>query len=314
MPIASVHSTGLIVFNEGGEEAAPIYLHGVSNVKVDSGHKEFSEVAAGAFQPSQVGTMQIKAVISFTVSDISVLMAAVGADGVLSIAAANPIGSVDLYWTELANVGTRGDAHFMATVNLGMFVVKSIKANTDGVATADCELHAIYDGTNEPIAYSDDETQPIASQLVELYTVGKCAINGATIDGVQSINIDFNNDVVHEYAGGEVYSTHVYLKEQKPRIDIVSKTVQSQSTYGIGGTAQGGTASAVYFQKLANSGTRVAAGTTAHVKFTINANQGRIFISDASANNGDSADTTISILPSVGAAAILTVGTGVAIS
>jgi hypothetical protein len=310
--ISTVHSNGAIVFAGSGA----FNLDGVENLTLDPGLKEFMENGAGQVSPSFAGASQVEALISATINDIATaITGGIDIDG-LSIPSSTVVTTCTVYHTKLVNAGTRAGTllHFKTLINQGCVVPKSLKCDVGGHATMDIDIHATYDGTNNPLVFTDSVTLPHTPSIDELFVCGPVSINGTLVAGVQGITLDFGIEIEKLYDNGDVFPSYIAIKTVKPKITIKTLTIPSLSTFGIAGTAQGATASTIYFQKAAKGGSRTAAATAEHIKITVNSSQGFVYCGQATGGNNESAKGEIIIMPVVGSSAILTVSAASAIT
>jgi hypothetical protein len=311
MSITSTHTGGPIVFNGTGA----FTLAGIEQVSIDPGCKDISQYAAGQPDPSFVGTMENQPMVTATCTDLAIALGnGITPDG-LPISSTSSITSIDVFSTLMAEAGLRAGsgAHFKTTISKGIVIPKSIKCTQGQRATMDIECHGIYDGTNQPFIYTDS-VSIVTPEITELFTIGKVMINGTELSGVTSISVDFGIQLQIESATGQPYPTFVGIKTRAPRIDVTTKTLPSLNTFGLAGTAQGSSSTCVYFQKMANNGTRVAAATAQHIKLSLSSTQGLIYCKAFGGSNNASHEGIVSIVPNTGTSTILTISSASAIS
>jgi hypothetical protein len=310
MSITTQHTGGPIVLN-----GAAVTLAGVEQVSIDPGCKDLAQYAAGQPDPSFVGTMENQPMVTATITDLAIALAnGITPDG-LAISSTSTVTSIDVFSTQMAPGGMRlgSGSHFKTTISKGICIPKSIKCTQGQRATMDLEIHGLYDGTNQPFIYTDSVsiTPP---EITELFTIGKVMINGTELSGVTSISVDFGIQLEIQSATGQPYPTFVGIKTRAPRIDVTTKTLPSLNTFGIAGTGQGVSSTCVYFQKMANNGTRVAAATAEHIKISLPASQGLIYCKAFGGSNNASHEGIVSIVPNTGTNPILTISSASAIS
>ena len=315
MSIGNVHTTGAI-YGLDDLAAVNFALHGVDNMSIDPAVQEILEHAAGAVDPSYVATMANEAMITATVSDIATALSNIDALGGLSVVSGATNEQLVCFFTKMASNGTRasGSNHFKVTANKALVIPKTLKATQGEKATLDIEVHALYDGSNAPLVYNDSVALVDAPSLDELFTVGKATINGTDLDGITGITIDFGLTVQKEMSDGDYWPTFAAITTRQPRIELTTREAVSLSTFGLAGTAQTSSATAVYLRKISEQGTRVADATAEHIKLSLSSAQGMITVGQTGGSNNAPSDCTVVIRPVAGSSAIMTVSTGSAIT
>lgn len=224
-------------------------------------------------------------------------------------------GNVDFYLKRTVGNGLRvADAttshtrYRAANVFLGW---DSISADQSGEASINLRAICLWDGSNEPIVPAGSVALAGTPSAAEYFAAGPVAVNGTTINGVQSINIDLQPEYKIVFGDGEVWPTFCYVASINPKITI-NALDNSWASLGLDGTAL--TSCAIYLRKLAANGTRVANGTAEHLKFS--ATNGIAYPESSSGGNNDETPTTLILeLASANAtAAPLTLSTASAIT
>jgi hypothetical protein len=254
----------------------------------------------GQKQEIRFGTTQLKTVLD------SAALSVVDLSG----------GNTDLYLKAAADQGSRGASasllHYRFRVAQGLMMVDSISAGHRTEAVANCRLIAGYDGTNVPIVYAGTVAVAGTPTSAEHFVVGECYLNGAEIEGVQDLSIDFGRQMIQVGSSGELYDTFNAEGTVNPTITIRAFNSPFWSTATINGLAA--TSGSFYLRKLATVG-RVADATAEHIKFAIT--DGLIYV-DTIAGDGMSPNvTTITIKPvadSSTAKAVVLTSTAVAIT
>jgi hypothetical protein len=315
MSIGTIH-IGSAVLNFVGTGA--FSLVGAENVSIDPGIKSEMKFASGQTDPSFLATMAASPVITATILDCGTAITnGITFDPPLAITTGGAgLTSVDAVSVKATLAGTRasGANHFKSTMLNAMVEPKSIKATQGNAASMDIAIHGYYDGTNNPLAWTDSVSLSSTPALAQLYTVGKVVVNGTEVAGVTGITFDFGWEVKKEAATGQVFDSFVYVSARNPKITITTKEFASISTFGLTGTAQGSSATAVYFQAMAQDGTRIAAGTASHIKISMSASQGMIYPQAFGGSNNESAEGVLVIQPVAGTSAIITVNGASAIT
>ncbi|WP_166820518.1 hypothetical protein [Thalassoroseus pseudoceratinae] len=315
MSIGNVYTIGS-VYGLDGTGGSNFELHGVDNLSIDPGVQEILESAAGQPDPSYVATMSNEAMITFTASDIATALGNIDALAGLSVVSGATNEQLECYFTKMASNGTRSDgtSHLKVTLNKALVVPRTLTARQGEKATLDVEVHGIYDGSNNPFVYTDTVSLPDTPSLDEMFTVGKATINGTDLDGITGLTVDFGLTVQKEMSDGDVWPTFAAITTRQPRIELTTREAVSLSTFGLAGTAQTSSATAVYLRKIAEQGTRVADNTAEHIKISLSSSQGMISVGQTGGSNNAPSDCTVVIRPVAGSSAIMTVSTASAIT
>lgn len=291
-------------------DIASTLLDEISNVNVDPAIQKQMAALGGAIEPRFVTIMGQSPVINFSSHALARCLAAVGVSG---LALASP---AELFWQAILIDGGREGTlkHFQMTVNAGLVVPRRISAQQGGLATITYDIICRYNGTNEPIVYTVDQTLAGSPTVDELFTIGKATINGVDLTGITGIDIDFGLQIVQQISDGDIWPTFVGIMERSaPVISIITTDVVSMNTFGLDGTAQGATDSLVYFRKKLADGGNVTDVTAEHIKFSIDA--GIITVEQTGGGHPGPIECTVMITPVFdGTAAILAISTASAIA
>jgi hypothetical protein len=281
MSASQLFKAGPVKLNGG----SAITLAGNSGMEVNTGFKDIQKMAAGQVSPSFVACLTNEPLISFSCTDLDTLVnAGLTIATPLYVASGQTFTSVDVYATAVAQGGTIGGSstHFKISMTECMIVMKSCGGTVDKAAEAKLDFHALYDGTNAPITYTTLVSLPATPVISSLFTMGPARVNGSTLTAIVGAEIDAGVTITKVISDGDIYPSLAYVDEIKPKIVLTCKDASQLNTFGLNGTAQGATASMVYFEKIAKGATRVANGTAAHIKVLTNASDGMIWVENAS--------------------------------
>jgi hypothetical protein len=180
------------------------------------------------------------------------------------------------YMAKLASTGGgyAGSGHAKFTGTTGCVVAKQLSVRHNKEATLTCEMYFLSpDGTTDGFAYTTSAVSlPSLGVASEAFTLGPMKINGTAIAGCTGFDYDFGIRALIKGSGGEVFPTFGGFAVAQPKLTIVGEDAAIWDNVAQAGTAQGGTASSFYLQKISPTG-RVAAGTSQHVKCSITAGQ-----------------------------------------
>ncbi len=217
------------------------------------------------------GVGMCEPVVSITSPQVKTVIDTIGISG-LPIGAEQTYTTVDLYFTQLQKGGTRqtGENYLKLTVNEGLWIPRVIRANQGGgPAQFNLDLITTYDGTNSPITASTSQSCALTTTASECFYLGPASINGTSLDGMQSLNLDFGLTEQVLSGDGQVYPTFSCIIERAPRIGFSSHLNSFLATIGIEGTAVTADDAVFYLRKGSEGGTRVAEETSEHISFTV---------------------------------------------
>lgn len=202
---------------------------------------------------------------------------------------------ITAFWQKVAEGETRAGAtsHIKNVINEGILVPKSITVQNDGDAEIVYDVVPTYDGSNAPITVTLNQSTSGSPSVGELFTNGPIKINGTTIEGVQSITINFGISLYVKGGSGEGRNTFVAIRKIEPTITFTTTDIEVLSTLGLEGTAQGATDSIVYLRKKNKNGLRVADNVGEHISFTID--DGTIEVTNVAAN-GEAGESLATVL------------------
>lgn len=297
MPITRINTIGSILVSNSTDVLQALKLHGITNRTLSPGLQELMQMPAGQADVDYVATMQVAPMITATCTELAVAMG-IGLAGMAI--GTDPNFKADAYWTTVSQNAIRasGSNHYRHRMSQGMITVNTLSWSHPGQATCEVSLHPTFDGTNAPLIYAASVALPETPAIAEAYVGGPVFINGTEVESVDAITVDLGLTVVRRYTSGLVRPVFASIQTRSPRITVTSRDVVNLSTFGLEGTAQGGTPSEVYFRKMNKHGTRVTNATAEHIKFTILANKGEIWMGDAGGGNNEDATNSIIIQPS----------------
>lgn len=281
-------------------------VDGVSEFNLDTDVNELIQAANGQVDPQFVALMGQAPKVSWTTSALARALAKIGIGG---YAIADDDEAV-FFLQAMAAGGTRAGtlSHLKLTLNEGIQVPRTLQGSQGGIATISYEAFATYDGTNDPVVLATSQTLTGSPTVDELFTVGPVVINGAVLDGIQDITIDFGIGELIQAANGQVWPEFAGIMGRQPVITIRTVDSLAIDTFGLTGTAQGATDSLIHFRKLSEGGTRVADNVAEHIKITLD--EGRITTRTVSGSQGSPIISELVFTPTFdGTAAIIVIAT-----
>lgn len=263
----------------------------VSSCNFAANVENILQSADGGVDPTFSAVKMAAPRITFNSMAIKTALDAIGISG------ANISSSAVFFFQKLSQGGTResGSDHLKLTATAGMVVPKTISAGHDTPAEISYEAILLSDSGAEPVAIAASQALTGSPTVDEMFMAGPVTINGTTLSGVQSIDIDFGITDQTLGGDGEAYPTFASIMSRQPRITITLFDMDYLATVSLDGLAQGLTDSVVYLRKVAAGGARVADATEEHISFTID--DGIITIESGDGSNDSVAEAKIVISP-----------------
>ncbi len=243
----------------------PLALTEISQMKWDAGIKSMIEFPAGHTDPMFRANQEQKPLVSFSCHDLATLLGTVSLAG-LAISS-TPLVTYFKKASTTGNVARATTQHRKITVNLGFLHWSRISLPHNGRGDASCVLTAIYDGTNDPFVYAGSSALSGNLTATEYFGAGPVSINGSSIPGVKSIDIDSGIELVEEGSDSEVWNTFVGMQRRTPKVTIKTLENVNWATLGLAGTALNGSTGLVFYGRKYSAQGRVANATAEHIKF-----------------------------------------------
>jgi hypothetical protein len=236
----------------------------ISSQDVAFNLEEVIERGSAAVDPSHVGIIGGKPMLSFETKGLKNALTLAGLNG-LPIENQN----IDFYFQRVARGSTRDPGNaIMIRGTVGMLVPKTIKAQHGSVATAGYDFHAIStDGETHPLAIFRDVSLPEVGLADELYTLGPAVIDGFLYDGLQSAEFDPSIEAMIEGDQGFPYPTTSGIATRTPKFTFGGKemAVMTDDFFGVSGRPV--TDWSVYLRRLRRGSTVYPAGESEHIRF-----------------------------------------------
>lgn len=293
-PIPTVFKNGPWVAGGG----SGFQLNGLENVSINPNRRVTAVTSAGEISPSFIYFATAEPTISGSVSDFGTAISA-GLTPTLALAGGSAsVSTLAVYGTQVSNLGSvaGSSSHFTTTVSLGVMILRSIRASQGQKASAQVEVHAIWDGTNDPLLYATNASLPSDCVLGYQYTLGPVYVDGSQLVGVKDVSVDMGITETKVQSDGNLYPTLIYTSKWEPKIMLTMTNAAAESTFGLTGSALSTGETSVYFQACSNMGTRIANNVASHVKLTVPASEAYIH-PDSARLNADSGDCTVVIEP-----------------
>ena len=255
-------------------------------------------IPGGAIDPAHIGVGSGQPSITFATRDFSALFASASISAGLSCAATSTF--IAQKRTEGGTFdNTSGSTHLTLTCAKGFYYPTQITASQDDNdgAVVEGTFVPLWDGTNDPIALNADQAinSFSAPAFSSRYFLGPVYHAGAEVAGVTSITVDPGIRYEAKAFSGDPFPTHgaIYSREPSLSFTVVDVDAADSLTALFGSAISTGLI--FYLQKGVASGTRVAVGTSQHVKIT--AASGDWNMDDMSIQGNDDGTVTFSGVP-----------------
>ena len=226
------------------------------------------EARSGEPYPRNKVVTEQKPEVDFTSIECAAALAQCGA---LGSSIADLAAGLKLYAYMNLDGGLRatGSTHRKITIVEGIVYPTTLSWQNAGLAQVAYRAMAKYDGSNAPIASTDDSAVPTASDDDERFSCGPVTIGGVSIDQVTSLNIEFGIEVMAKARQGAIWPTDIWIKSISPTITITTDDVLDWAAAAIptGGLACTQANTILYLRKWNAGGTGFVTDVTAqHIK------------------------------------------------
>lgn len=226
--------------------------------------------AGGAVDPTFVSVNQQSPAINFSTSMLATVLAKCGIAGLKITSDVDELGA-QFFFQKMDELGTRatGANHIKVTMAKGLLIPTTLSANQGGNAMLSVEAHAVYDESVDPLVIATSQELPAAGSVSELFTVGPVSINGAALNDVVGININFGVNLLIDPTDGLVWPRWLNINTRQPVITIDCRDVAQLGTLGLLGAAQDANDSIIYLRKRSEGAALVADDVAEHISFSI---------------------------------------------
>jgi len=282
---------------------ATTVINGITDYSLASGVQQLILSGSGEVDPGFVGLGKINPRFTWTTTQIKTALANLGGIAGIVIATSN-----FNFWLQKITeaVSRAGNVHEKIAVIQGLLIPQTLTVNDGGLATISyLTIPTSADGTTSP--FSRTGTQALddnQGEATEAYTLGEITLNGAALDGVQSMTLNFGLAV--DISGGKMYPTDVAIVKRNPSITINCLDIDetfAAAGWGLVGQAQDASDSVINLDDVLEGGIR---GTT---PITITIDEGNMHFENITGSDGGRLGTAITLTPTYdGTAAILALG------
>lgn len=252
------------------------WIDQIASSDVDGGVEVMSESGSGESDREFAAVRSRQPTMGIVTTDLSFL----GVCGMSGLAitpdASNP--GLVAWGKHVPNKGVRDaiatTSHLKMLVSDGLLVPQSIQGSYNQAARLSLMLHAILGSAAQSGAYpmvftKDQAITAGASQSSLFYT--PCAVKYTSggnklVAGIIDLAANFGLSVFKEGADAEADPTHVSIQSRMPTFEF--STTDAELLDDVGEDGLNCTSFAMYFQKIAANGVRVAKATGEHLSIT----------------------------------------------
>lgn len=255
--------------------SAGLTLRQMDSFSYASNEKKAEMIPGGAVDRMHVATGYAEPVFNLATRDLLTAFGALSPASILRTTNA-------IAYTQKRSDGSTFNAaavhrsYTMAKCDLVPRTLVASQNDTDG-AVLTLDVHALFDGSNEPVAIANNAnlaTASIPPLFTSRYFLGP-VFYGASgtrvqLDNVERVEIDFGLGYSKKGFNGSAFPTEASIITREPLIKVTSTDLNAEALKNIisrGCEDDGGTGLRIYFQRGAGCDDRVAAGTTEHVRF-----------------------------------------------
>jgi hypothetical protein len=249
------------------DEAVDKFLVACQSIGISPNVAAVVKSGDGYVDPTFVAAGRIKPTMWVTTNDLKNALDVIGLSG----KALSASSIMKTYLNKVAAGGTRtaGATHTLIEMNEGIIVPTSITVTDGQAATVSYIAFLTYDGTNVPIKVTVNQSLPTITPSVLTHTTGPIQVNGAAIEGIQSMTLDFGIDVTALGGDGEVYDTFAGIMSRNPTLKFTTTDCDIMDTFEVP-TNVSATVVA-YLTKMSAGTVRVANNVAEHIKLTMTA-------------------------------------------
>lgn len=258
------------------QAAGAVYIDGIRSQSINQGLRTMVDGADGSIYNTFGSLASGAPAAQFGTTDLKALLDEISVDSGMLIDTDGTHPGVVMTFSQMAQGGTRtayGTAqHFVATIGSGVLVPTSLQASHQGSAAISCNVIARQAGAVAPIVYDGTSVHDnVTPQVDALHTLGPIDLNSTTIDGVQSVAVDFGIGVKVEGADSDIYPTFCSVMRVQPRVTITGAHIDVIDTLTADGASYAVSTVRIFLRHRAAGGTYVADGTVSHILLTLGA-------------------------------------------
>jgi hypothetical protein len=184
-----------------------------------------------------------------------------------------------------------GASHLKYTVKDGIILPRSIQARHRQIATISYDAVATWDGSNDPVTITENQSLPSGLTDVDRFGIGPVDFGGASFVGINSLNIDFGLREEAQGADSNVWDTEASISEVLPEITLrgINPKWFGASFVPLGGLALDHVDCIMYLRKYQTRNSFYANNQNQHLKMTV---AGMAYLEDIFDANGQNTGET----------------------
>lgn len=265
---------------------------------IDPGLTEMMESGDSSLDNEHVSASAQTATIRFGTSAIAEALDAAGVSG-LVIDEANDSNGIDLWFRKRAmGGGFESGEDLLMVVNLGILVPVTLTANHPDRAEIEYVLHLVWDGTNDPVTITKDQTvAALAPTITDIHTIGPWWINNTQLLGMRNFSVNFGLNVATKSSDGDVWPRSAHIESRGASMTGSSSDLailDDVTGLGIMGIVQSGGQFGIraFLRKKEQGAGVLIDGNAQHIRFSVA--EGRVSPSDFGGDH--QADGTVGLL------------------
>ena len=244
-------------------------LGGITAQNIRTGTQVRGEARSNEVYPRFQSLVEQKPVATFTTEAIAT---ALGLCGVVGLDIDSLTNGLIFYAQKHADGGTRtaGANHRKYVIKDGILLPQRLTCEHRGDASIEYMAAVTYDGSNDPITWTDNQSLPAGITDAERFTLGPVELESVTFNSKLRFEIDFGIRAEPEAADSDIWDTIVSISQIQPTLRLRGKdpTWLAAASVPLLGKAVTHANTNVYLRKRAAGGTFVADATEEHIKFT----------------------------------------------
>lgn len=230
------------LFYSYGANFAGTYLGQAEDQSVETNLTDLIQYQAGDYAPGYVGAKSVAPEYKLDTMDVAKAfdLVASGNGGVDDLVRDFSAGNVDWLYRAAKNRSTReavgqGKHYIYRMIQNAMFLWESFRSDSKGEVTVATRTIATLAGANPVTTLIPNQSLPTASDVSNLFTLGKVVVNGTTINRLQSMNWNNGVKIESELADGAEAPTFAGIDEIKPICQFDTQDIAAVGAFGFGG-------------------------------------------------------------------------------
>jgi hypothetical protein len=215
----TIHKGYGVAIKPTGASTATL-IGGVETQEFTSNSTHLTQITSGQGSPQSVSVSAVKPRMTFSSYQIGALLDLLGVKGACLSGGAVPGFEMYELDTDACGAIRAGTNHRKIIAPNGRVVPRTLSCNHEADAQLACEVIPIFDGTNLPVIVTGSVAAPTGLADTERFTLGPITLMDLPITFVQSISIDFGNQVETVGGDGDIYPKNVDIQNFGPTITI----------------------------------------------------------------------------------------------